>query len=415
MLFCAMVHVSAKEVKPTLLVYGSGIEAFAAALQAARSNVPTLWVIDESTYLADLTNRELSVTSNTDLLGGIWKDLMIETGQLKKKDDTTVAVMQRAINPQLLRNALDRMVSKQKNLTVVQGLKVLGVSKGKKELTVTLSNKRKYDVRAMVDATPTAESRKFVISTDLFSKPGRVLTVAEMTAERRRTLVAIGEYEGAVYGYSWGDVLSRNVSNVFFVASLVQVGLDDNSLPLRANLGQAIGASAAYCAFFKTNAEEVEVRKLQTELLAFDNRTLPFSDISSSSDNYRSLEKIFLVSLLPLESAGTKLVFRGDDAVEVASVKDVFNKLYSRSQLWFVDNTTKKYFELKDLLTLIKYVSFRGDEVDREVEKEWSRKLKFEGEYNPSHVVSRYEFAVLVDRYANPYVKSVDAEGRILR
>jgi hypothetical protein len=43
-LFCAIPGLFAKEVKPSLLVYGSGIEAFAAAVQAARSNVPTLWI-----------------------------------------------------------------------------------------------------------------------------------------------------------------------------------------------------------------------------------------------------------------------------------------------------------------------------------------------------------------------------------
>lgn len=407
--------VMAKEVKPTLLVYGSNIEAFAAAIQAARSNVPTLWVCDEASYLEDLSSRALSVTSNVDLLGGVWKDLIIETGQIKAKDDSTVAAFQRDVNPRLLRNALERMVSKQKNLTLVVGVKISNLSKGKKELNVTLSNKRKYAVRAMVDASSNAESRKFLVTTDLFAKPARILAVSEMTDEQRRTLVAIGEYDGVVYGYTWGNLFARNVSNVFYVNSLVQVGLDDNSLPLRANLGQAIGASAAYCSFFKTDAEKVDVRKLQTELFAFDSRVLPFSDITSADDNYRCLQKIFLVSLLSLKKDGNKLVFGGEVPVPLNEVKDVFNRLYSRSQLWFVDNGSKEYFELKDLLTLIKYVSFRGDEVDREVAKEWSKKLKFEGVYDPSHLVNRYEFAVLVDRYADPYVKAVNAEGKILR
>lgn len=415
LLLQGLIPAVAKEVKPTLLVYGSNIEAFAAAMQAARSNVPTLWVCDEASYLEDLNGRPLSVTSNVDLLGGVWKDLIIEMGQLKSKDDSTVAAFQRDVNPRLLRNALERMVSKQKNLTLVAGVKILNLSKGKKDLTVTLSNKRKYAVRAMVDASLEAESRKFLVSTDLFAKPSRILAVSEMTDEQRRTLVAIGEYEGIVYGYTWGNLFSRSVSNVFYVNSLVQVALDDNSLPLRANLGQAIGASAAYCSFFKTSADKVDVRKLQTELFAFDSRIMPFSDVTSSDYHYKSLQKIFLVSLLPFKNNGNELVFRGEGSVGLKEVKDVFNSLYSRSQLWFVDNGSKEYFELKELLTLIKYVSFRGDEVDREVEKEWSKKLKFEGHYDPSHVVTRYEFAVLVDRYADPYVKAVNAEGKILR
>lgn len=414
MFLYGVAQLNAKEVKPTLLVYGDGIEAFAAALQAARSNVPTLWVINETTYMQEFTSRPRSVYSNINLLGGIWKDILVETGQLKSKDDSLAAALQRDLNPRLLRNALERMVSKQKNLSLVYNVQVSHISKGKKELTITLSNKRKYHVRAMVDATPEAELRKFVVSTDLFAKPSRVQAVSEIGAAKRRTLVAVGEYDGIVYGYTWADLYSRSSSNVFFTSTLVQVARDDNSIPLRTNLGQAVGAAAAYCAFFKTNADKVDVRNLQTELLTFDNRILPFADIRSEDRNFNALQKTFLVSLLPLRKIEDMLIFEGQDSVEITTVKDIFNSLYSRSQLWFVDNS-KKYFELKDLLTLIKYVSFRGDEIDREVEKDWSKKLQFNGVYDPKHIVTRYEFAVLVDRYANPYIKAIDAEGKILR
>lgn len=414
MLFCSANQSIAKEIKPTLLVYGDGIEAFAAALQATRSNVPTLWVFDRETYLAELTEKPLSITSNAKLLGGIWKDILIETGQFKTKEDSIIAAFQKDINPRLLRNAVERLLSKQQNLIMVKNTRVVDVAKGKKELKITLSDKRKYEVRAMVDATLEAETRRFVVSTDLFAKPARVRSIPEMSANERRTLVAIGEYEGTVFGYTLMDLLSRSSSNVFFTGGLIQIALDDNSLPLRANLGQAIGATAAYCSFFKTEAQKIDVRKLQTELLTFDFRILPFSDIASSDNNYGSLQKIFLVSLLPFADNDGVILFERMAPVEISEVKSVFNSLYSRSQLWFIDHK-KGYFELKDLLGLVKHVAFKGDEVDREVEKEWSRKLKFDGTYDPTHRVTRYEFAVLVDRYADPYVKAVNSEGKILR
>ncbi|WP_158499861.1 FAD-dependent oxidoreductase [Sphingobacterium paucimobilis] len=413
-LICSVMQVKAKEVKPTLLVYGDGIEAFAAALQAVRSNVPTIWVSTKSTYLEDLTKRRISVTSNSRLLGGIWKDILIETGQLKGKDDSLLVALQRDMDPQLLRNAIERMLSKERNLTLIQTAGITKVVDGKKDVTVTLSNKRKYKVRAMVDATEGGDTRAFVVSTDVFTKPARVLSVAEIEAAKRRTLVSIGEYADVVYGYTWSDLFARRVSNIFYTSGLVQVGLDDNSLPLRANLGQALGAAAGYCSFFKTTADKVDMRKLQTELLTFDARLLPWLDVSSSDVHFKSIQKIYLVSLLPAGEEQNPLVFSGETPVNIDRVKEVFNSLYSRSQLWFVDKKDG-VFELKELLALIKQVSFRGDELDREVEKEWSRKLKFEGDYDPNHVVSRYEFAVLVDRYADPYAKAVDVEGKILR
>lgn len=414
MLVLGVMQLEAKEIKPTLLVYGDGIEAFAAALQAVRSNVPTVWVFNKQTYLEEITSRRLSVRSNASLLGGIWKDVLIETGQLKGKDDSLLVALQRDLNPQLLRNAVERILAKERNLTLIGAARITKMVDGKKDVTVTLSDKRKFKVRAMVDATTEGDTRKYVVSTDLFAKPGRILPITEIGVNKRRTLVSIGEYADVVYGYTWSDLFARRVSNIFYTSGLVQVGLDDNSLPLRSNLGQALGAAAGYCSFFKTTADKVDMRKLQTELLTFDARLLPWLDASSSDVHFKSIQKIYLVSLLPADGEQKLLAFNGEASVDINSVKEVFNSLYSRSQLWFVDEKVG-VFELKELLALIKQVSFRGDELDREVEKEWSRKLKFKGDYDPAHVVSRYEFAVLVDRYADPYVKAVDTDGKILR
>lgn len=414
LLYFGMAPLMAKEVKPTMLVYGSGMEAFAAALQAARSNVPTVWVIDQSTYLQELNHQNFSVQNNMGLSGGVWRDLLLETGQLKSKSDSLVLALQKDINPRLMRNAIERILIKQSNLTLINNMQVLQVVKGKKDLTVTLTDKRKYTIRAIVDATPGSDLKKFVSNSDLFAKPSRIQPLSTISADLRRTLVAIGEYNNEVFGYTWMDVVSRSNTNVFFTSSLIQVALDDNSLPLRSNVGQAVGAAAAYCSFFKVTADKIDVRKLQTELLAFESRLLPYVDVESGDPNFNAIQKVFLVSLLPLKGQDGALRFDAQDSVKIAEVKDVFNSLYSRSQLWFVDQSTD-FFSVKDLLTLIKYVSFRGDEVDREVEKNWSSKLKFTGKFAPERTVNRYEFTVLVDRYAEPYAKAVNTEGKILR
>jgi len=191
------------------------------------------------------------------------------------------------------------------------------------------------------------------------------------------------------------------------------VEADEESIPLRMQVGQALGAVAGYCAFFKTTADKIDVRKLQTELFAFDVRLLPYKNISSFSTNFTALQRIFLTSIYAEDDNLQNLTFNQKAEIPVASIHTTFNQMYSRSQLWFKNNE-KEILDLNDLLALIKNVAFRGEEIDQLVEKEWQSKLKFERTFDKNHL-EKYEFEVLLDKYANPFAKTIDHSGNILR
>ncbi|NGF55902.1 FAD-dependent oxidoreductase [Parapedobacter sp. SGR-10] len=411
-LFFGKMSLSAKEVKPALLVYGSGIEAFTAAMQGARSNVPTLWVMNGHTLVEELTLKPLKITSNQGLDGGIWMDILMASAQHKGSSDSLAGEIKMNITPTLMLNAIQRMLDEQQQLTVLRNENITSLTRNKRGWTVVLGNNKKYEVRAVVDASSGGELGTKIVK-DAFSVAEVTLQKTEMlTPEQIRTTVALGSYEGTDYTVLAKDVLDQSFHELFFVHALVPATEGAESIPFRAHVGQAVGAVAAYCAFFKTTADKVDVRKLQTELMSFRARLLPWKDVSQQDTHYGAVQRCYLATIL--EGKEDNLLFDRGDSVQVESVKIIFNRLYSRSQLWFADNATD-YFALKDVLSLVKFVSFRGKEVDDQVQKDWTKKLKFEGVYDPERKVTRYEFMVLVDRYASPYTKTVTLQGDILR
>jgi len=109
-----------KPKKPEMLVCGSGALAFAAALQGAKSGVPTLWVTETEEMIPELTGGgRLRIDNFPYLDGGIWLDLLMETGRSKTKSDSLALAIKQDINPQLVKNAMERMLAAHPLLTVV--------------------------------------------------------------------------------------------------------------------------------------------------------------------------------------------------------------------------------------------------------------------------------------------------------
>lgn len=410
-------NLSAKEVKPQLLVYGDNIQAFAAALQSARSGVPTLWVMPSGDCCSELLGDTSNIANDNRLIGGIWMNLLQEVGSNKEKKDSLFTLIQQGLRPQMLKDAILNIIANQENLTVRKNFKVTKLTNNRKNIDVVWNDKSKTKVLAVVDATYTMDLKLF-----LKEQPSPVQhevdtvyngPIVLMRDNILRTIVATGISNQQICGISLRAILAKGVDNIFFTADM----MDDksiNSLPFQLVVGQAVGACAAYTSFFKTTADKVDVRKVQTELMSFDSRLIPFADISVEDPNFNALQRIFLVNILPWDHTVFPLQFNGTDSVSIASVRPVIQQLYSRAQLWFLDNETQ-FFKTKDLIELIKVVAFRGDELDEEIEKAWTKRFKLSGTFSPSRTLSRYEFAVLMDAYAESFAKRVNLQGVILR
>lgn len=408
--FCSALAISfvfAKGIKPKLMVYGSDISAYAAAVQSARSGVPTLWILDSPDGFSSLVSPSLEQRRNVSLerkalYGGMWLEIVdgiiVDSTDSEFKVDFSKSAF-----------VLESLARKEENLVIVERTKLNTLVKKKNGWSIELSNRERYDVRAIIDASMDLDFKKFVDNT-FNPKPVYLKPLPQFSVGEIRTLATlVGDN-----GLTIQDVIDSQGDNLFMLSLLLNNLADFGNVEARINIGQVLGASAAYCAFFKTTADKIDVRKVQAELISYGDRVLPFVDIANSDPNYEALQRIFLVNVLPWNSDLQPLLFESLDSVSVISVKPVIQHLYSRAQLWFLDNQAA-YFTTQDVIELLKVIAFRGNELDNEVAKSWKKRFKFNEEFNPLKPITRYQFAVLLDAYAAPFTKRVNIEGVIQR
>jgi hypothetical protein len=182
------------------------------------------------------------------------------------------------------------------------------------------------------------------------------------------------------------------------------------------NAGQAAGATAAYCAFFKTTTEHLNVRLIQGELLTYKATLLPFKDIQQGDSNFVALTHVALTGLLNSgigQKEGT-YQWMGNQNVYADEINVSMKKLFSRSQIWFADHADLTDLSIGDAIGLITYTATRGAELKLEIERGWKSTLKLPGSFNENRKISRNEFAVLLEAYLQPFARQVDMQGAFI-
>ena len=402
-----------KEKKPQVMVYGSDFLAFSVAVQSAKSSVPTILLVDGDQLMPEFSSGRIEMETMPHVDSGIWMDILMEMALAKSPSDSLAAAVKHDMSPRLFENAIEKVLGRLPDLTVMRGEEVLSITKRKRDWEIQISSKHKYNVRSIVDA-----SQKQELSTladiSWSDSVERMRPLHTLSLAQLRTSVAVGELDNTLHSVLLEDILVGEKDGFFNFRSTREILSDDVALtPFRAAIGQAVGATAAYLAFFKTSADKVDVRTLQTELITYGARILPFQDIAIDDRYFYVLQRFGLASILPNLHVEKSFLFHKEERVGFNEVEPVFDRLYSRAQLWFLDNEGD-YFRWKDFLSLIKFVGLRGENIDKQIEKEWSSKLGFEGDFDLEAFVNRYQFAVIVDMYANPYVKAVNQQGEFV-
>lgn len=390
---------SAKTPKPKILIYGSTLEAYVAAVQSAASGVPTLWVNPQGYSFQEDRFRIQEALSTTVLDGGVVYQF-IDKKSLAQ--DSIPGVRQNG-----KREAYNVLSPDNLLLTSLSNEDVVKIVRGK-TWKVTLSNRKSYDFLSVLDASL---SQDLLRKTSLGILPALKSTPAkDLTLAASRATVLLCEKNKEIYTYMLTDLFTQK-DNFFVLDARAREAETNKAFQIA--YGQTMGAIVSYCAFFKTTVDKIDLRTLQNELLTFRSRLLPAQDVSFKDQNFMSLQRMYLAGILPLHKKDEQLIFDGDDSVRVADIRPVINQFFTRAQLWFVDNNPE-FMTVADALNLIKYTAFRGEELDVEVKRLWNMELTFKGDYNPSKVISRYEFAVLFDIYAAPFVKKVSQDGQTI-
>src|SRR5690606_21617345 len=313
---------AAQRKRPQVLVYGYGADAYAAALQSAMSNLNTVWVVNGDRIMPELTSQFITLTNNAHLDAGIWANLLAATKKEKPSDSLSAAVKRR-INPQLIQNAMDSVLKSFANLTVIEGNTLHAVKKSGKNWRIELSDRSRFKVRAVVDASIDAQLYlmaqgtldSFSVRMDIPADYFRSVPYEGLA----RTGVAVGERGGRGYTLPLAALVPRGENNLFltrYMPAVQQLITDTEAdIPLLMHVGQAVGAAAAYTAFFKTTPDKLDARNVQGELLQYGVRLMPFVDVPLESPHFDAIQRVGATGmLLGREDEDGQLYFDADAA-----------------------------------------------------------------------------------------------------
>src|SRR5690606_20954251 len=149
--------------RPQVLIYGHGVDAYAAAMQSAMSTLNTVWVLDGDQIAPELTSGTASVTSGNGLDAGLWADFLARTLGHDGRSDSLSAIARRRINPQIARNVIDSAINASENLTIVYGAALRGIRKRGKDWQVELTTRQRYRIRTVVDASADASVHRLAL------------------------------------------------------------------------------------------------------------------------------------------------------------------------------------------------------------------------------------------------------------
>lgn len=376
--------------KTGVVVFGATPAGLAAAIQSAHSGVKTI--------LIDPTGMEQIVLTPSDKAYkiGVYADFLKRVDSLQKGKNLSNQNLLPAYTATIFKGWTDTI----KNLSVIRKGVVKNIEKDGKNWEIELTDKREIKADVVVDATKTNEITKLAKLTS----GGLKTTTGVYPDKSYRTSVSLSEAKGYYpAGVPVSSLIAPNAENFLVIAE----SLNPNML-----IGQGAGTAAAYLAFFKVTNKDLNIRKTQGELATFNSQFLKFDDVPVTDSLAGSIQKIAVTGILKGKLKNDKFLFLHDSTVTMDEIRQPIREYYSRSQIWFLDNKADR-LTVGDVLSLIKFAGSRGNELDKEVERGWNRNLRLTGKYDPKKLITRREFARLVDLYLKPFDRNIDLEGNL--
>ncbi|MEO6849255.1 MAG: FAD-dependent oxidoreductase [Mucilaginibacter sp.] len=426
----------AETIKTDVLVIGGGPSGVAAAIQSAHSKIKTL-LIEPSLFLGGITKAGGTVilSANRDLPSGLW-------GEFRKKItahyrntpgyDTTYNAILR-FEPYDGAEILKKWTDTVKNLTVKLGTSWKSIKKDGTgwDVTAIINNETvTIEAKVVIDATDdgaVAEKAgiKLKDKFDVYNDHGNheiyrtaIATGAALPGERNTTTVA-GVYPAyPAYCIPMNAILTADADNLLTLNKALPGNNGIQFFPVQMNLGQGAGTVAAFCAFFKTTTKNLNVRIVQGELLDFKGYLLPFTDVPQRDPHFRAIQQVSATGLLKgiqkTKGNAIALNFEPDAAVKTDEIKPILTEMYTRAFLWFNKEKPGTQFTVGNLVSLISdYTLTDPKTLQIYLEKAWPTTFKLNGTFDLTRPVTRLEFAVLANRYLNPFARRVDLNWKL--
>ena len=397
--------------KTDVVVVGNTTEAIAAGIQAARSGVKTVLITDANILNPSLTPEDIRN------LEKIQNHYTFKLKQKSKLKDSLLAPNLNLIQSSKLIKGITDTV---KNLTVLLNTKVKSIEKSRKGWDIKTSTGRELKTKMLIDATLNLDVAKMLnIPTDSTLVNLQEKSVLQPQGDKLyRTSSGIAYYKSnssqTYYTFPLGVLIPVKSENFISIPRNSKIGF----WPVAMSIGQAAGATAAYCAFFNTATAELNVRLIQGELITFDAPLVTFKDIKENDPNRLAIQNIGLTGLLKFNiDSGQNLhqqLFNPDGTITADEMHAPMKEYFHRSQIWFADNKPE-HLTIGNAITLIMYSATRGKELKGEIEKAWKGSFKFTNKFDEKRPITRREFAVLANAYLMPFARKVDLNGNLLK
>lgn len=395
------ISLQAQTTKTGVLVIGNTSTAVAASIQSARSGAKTIYLPQSLSLNVIFSEDDLPFIKN------IRNHYSLKERRRSKATDSIIALpimLKQASN--LIKSISDSV----KNLYINYNNAVDDIKKDGKSWEIRLKGGQKIKADVVVDAT---ENLSIASMLRIDAKKTRVITgnsTNPFENKLYRSSVALGYLEdSSPFTIPMGSLIPQEIENFIIIPK--QTGKIKIS---KMSAGQAAGTIASYCAFFNTSTKNINVRVVQSELLAFDAILIPYSDIERKDPNFLAFQRLGLSGLIKSGLTSGKIHFDTAGLVKAEDLRSSMREFYTRSQLWFADNK-KDTLTIDDAISLFKFIANRGNELNKEIEVGWKVSFKLNSSFDPKRNISRKEFGILADKYLQPYNIRVDISGNLLR
>lgn len=405
--------------KTDVLVVGGSASGVAAAIQSARSGVKTI-LIEKDNVL--FHNKQIE-TKHIAFDAGIWKEWQ---DSCKKHIDSVEIDCRKIIEKKLVEKTDKLQYLKNVSITEIK-------EKGKNWIITITRNGKKEDIKAkiLVDAVFEDDiTAKFKLTS---LNNNRIKGISSYTTSQQKHPY---EQQQKLYRTSGATGFGKDSTILHFIPigafipvekinlltinkradlpAFNEYDLAEN-IPLWANIGQMIGALAAYGPFFDTTPDKANLRLIQSEVIDFKGFIFPVLDIDKKAYSYIPVQKIIASQILKLDFSTGK--FNPYLPVLKQEIRTIFSELHPRSRIWFMENNTAtEELTLEKTISLFSFISGREYySIDEELTNTWKKKYQFDSEYNKQRIITREEFAVLLDDYLNPFTIRVNMSGSFIR
>lgn len=402
------ISLPAQTIKTGVLVVGNTPGSISASIQSARSGAKTILLTQTPSISTELLADDLLFLE---------KIQNHYTFKDNKKSTLIDSILPKNMSLEQSSKLIKSITDTVKNLTVTLNNGIDKIEKDGKGWEIKLKGGQKIKADVLVDAT-----QNLTISSMLKIDPTKTIISLSTTDspfgnKLYRSTVAIGylehtNSERSVFTIPLGSLLPAGVENFILVPKNV------GAVKPNMSTGQAAGSIAAFCSFFKTTTKNINVRVVQGELLAFDARLIPFTDIKLNDPNAMAFQRMGVSGLLKarIVKEGNLNAIRFDTTgtVSAEELRLPMKEFYSRSQIWFADNK-KEILAIEDAISLFMFTASRGEELKREIENGWKESFKFSSNFDIKRAITRKELVVLADRYLQPFNVRIDLAGNLLR